>query len=316
MKPFSRTSCSVLRTPEVEEFEGLLRPGSILVAMLHFPTRPRRIRKLKEMGVDAVSLDSLADDDGTRLVENTRAVGWNGLEAAFEALHRTMPARLSPGAGPVRVTVMGAGLVGKHAVEAATKYGSLERYAQWSSKGAPAVEVTTLGRTLTGDSTYMRERLQKTDILVDATQRPDASKPLIQNTWLAWLPAHAVICDLVTDPYVPQGTPPTVRSLEGIPKGDLDQWIFLPDDPNWEKTIPRGVPTSERRPTVNCYSWPGIHPEDCMQRYGRQLWPFLERLLQRRGVADLRHDGEFLDRVLFRASVRSWGLDCKLVTPK
>ena len=151
------------------------------MAMLHFPTRPRRIKKLKEMGVDAVSLDSITDDDGMRLVENTNAVGWNGIEAAFEALQRTAPQRLESKAPPIAVTVMGVGLVGKHAVEAATKYGSIERFNDWSQRGAPGVEVTTVGRSLTHDERYMRERFQKTDILVDATQREDSSNPLIPN---------------------------------------------------------------------------------------------------------------------------------------
>lgn len=305
----------VLRSPEAEDFERLLRPGSVLVSMLHFPTRPRRIRKLKELGVDAVSLDSLADDDDRRMVENTRAVGWNGLEAAFEALERTAPELLEPGSRPLRVTVMGAGLVGKHAVEASTKFGSLERYERWISRGAPGVEVTTIGRSLTSDARYMRERFGITDVLVDASQRADATRPLIPNAWLKWLPLHAVVCDLVVDPYVLSGNPPTVRSVEGIPKGDLDQWLFLPEDPGWSKTIPDSIPQTHRRAAVTCYSWPGIHPRSCMEHYGRQLWPLLERLLARGGVEGLRHDGSFLDRALWRASLRSWGLDCRRIEP-
>jgi alanine dehydrogenase len=294
----------VLRSPEVEEYAALLRPGTILVSMLHFPTRPRRIAKLKELGCDAVSLDSLVDDGGRRLVENTRAVGWNGLEAAFEALERTQPARLTPDSPPLRVMVMGAGQVGRHAVEAAIKYGSIERFADWSKRGVPAVEVSVVGRGLTGDERYMRDRFAGIDILVDASQRSDPSRPLIPNEWIGWLPAHAVVCDLVVDPYVPSGVPPTVRSIEGIPSGDLDQWIFLPEDARWSDTMPGAVPRTERRPTATCYSWPGIHAEDCMRHYGRQLRALLERILAG-GVADL-HDGDFLDRALLRASLRSW----------
>ena len=42
----------------------------------------------------------------------------------------------------------------------------------------------------------LRERL-----LVDATQRSDTGRPLVPNSWLAYLPHHAVICDLVVDPF-------------------------------------------------------------------------------------------------------------------
>ena len=310
---FQQDVVLVLRTPEVEEFDALLRPKSILVSMLHFSTRPRRIRKLKELGVDAVSLDSLEGEDGRRLVENTRAVGWNGLEAALSAMERFSPERLKPGREPVRVLVMGAGQVGKHAVEAATKYGSRRRWKAWNANGTPPVEVTVIGRDLTSDAAYMQKRLAETEILVDASQRSDATHPLVPNDWIAFLPAHAVVCDLVVDPYVPTGVPPTVRSIEGIPRGDLDQWIYAPDDAGWSATIPPGIPQKHRRATVTCYSWPGIHPAECMKHYGHQLTPIFERLLERRGVDGLSQKGDAMDRVLWRASVRSWTDDAKRI---
>ncbi len=296
----------VLRSPEVEEFEAKLRPGSTLISMLHFPTRPGRIRKLLELGVDAISLDSIADDSGQRLVENMRAVAWNGLEAAFDALEKTDPTLFEPGRAPVRVTVMGAGMVGKHAVEAASKYGRLDRARRMRERGLAGVEVTVLGRDLTGDWPYMRERLRNTDVLVDATQRSDASKPLVPNDWIAWLPSHAVLCDLVVDPYVLGGNPPTVRSLEGIPRGDLDQYVFSPDDPEWMHTIPDSIPTTHRRTVASCYSWPGVHPYECMALYEEQLAPLLGTLFERGGTHGLRPDGSPFERALHRAWLGSW----------
>lgn len=296
----------VLRSPEVEEFEALVRPGSTVVAMLHLPTRPRRVKKLRELGAHAVSLDSLVGDDGLRLVENTRAVGWNGLECAFTALERTAPWRLAPEQPVVRVTVMGAGQVGKHAAEAALKYGDRHRWQEWTRRGAPAVLPSVLGRQLTGDPAFLRAHLAQTDILVDATQRDTASVPLLRNEVLGWLPPHAVVCDLTVDPYVPTGHPPTVRGIEGIPLGTLDQWLFRADDPNWGRTIPPGVSTAERRTVVSCYSWPGLHPYACMEHYGRQLEPLLVRLLERGGAAGLGPDGDALDRALFRACLHGF----------
>ena len=71
----------VLRCPEQEELRRL-RPGAVLLSMLHYPTRPDRTALLAELGVRAVSLDAITDRSGRRLVEN--------LEAAFgdmEILH-------------------------------------------------------------------------------------------------------------------------------------------------------------------------------------------------------------------------------------
>ncbi len=295
----------VLRFPEPDELTKL-KAGSTLISMIHFPTRPRRIRRLSELGLEAISLDSLEDDEGIRLVENMRAVGWNGVEAAFDALAKTYPQLTDPRRTPISVTVMGAGLVGKHAVEAATKYGSEARNAEFAQLGLPGVEVTVLGRNMTGSWSYLRERFMRTDVLVDATQRSDPTQPLIPNDWLAWLPWHAVVCDLVVDPYVLDVVPRTVRSLEGIPRGDLDQWIFTPDDPNWDRTVPKEIPSTHRRTTVSCYSGPGVHPKDCMEHYGKQLAPVLETLLSRGGMQGIRRDGTFLERSLWRASLRAW----------
>ena len=69
----------VLRCPSNDDLKQL-QPGACLISMLHYPTRPQRVAFLKSLGIDAVSLDSLKDETGRRLLENLRAVAWNGLE--------------------------------------------------------------------------------------------------------------------------------------------------------------------------------------------------------------------------------------------
>lgn len=303
LEAFQQDVVLVLRCPELDELTKLER-GATLISMLHFPTRPRRVKRLLELGLHAISLDSIADDDGRRLVENMRAVAWNGVEAGFDALARTAPDLLS-GSRVVRVAVMGIGQVGKHAVEAATKYGDRRRAEQLMAAGAAGVEVVVLARQLTGDERYMRARLREIDLLVDATQRADPTAPLIPNAWLSELPAHAVIVDLVVDPYVLNVQPQTVRSIEGIPQGDLEQYIFMPDDPRWDRNVPTSVASKHRRATATCYSWPGVHPEDCMAHYGKQLAPLLDIVIRRGGGA-LRADEGVLERALSRAALSAW----------
>ncbi len=92
------------------------------------------------------------------------------------------------------------------------------------------------------------------------------------------------------------------RSIEGIPQGDLDKYIFYPDDPEWEDSVPAGIPSMHRRVTATCYSWPGVHPEACMELYGRQLEPLLPTLLTR-PYADLSLSGDFFERALARAKL-------------
>lgn len=282
-----------------------LAAGTTFVSMLHFPTHPDRARWLKERGIHAIALDLLVDDDGTRMVENMRAVAWNGLQTGFDVLERIRGGLDNPGRDPVRVTVLGAGLVGKHAVEAATKFGDIERARRLTTAGAPGVEVTVLGRNMTGDRSYMRHRLRLTDVLVDATLRDNPSQPLIDNALLGELPELSIVVDLAVDPYLPDDRPPVARGIEGIPRGDLNTYVFPPDHPSWDR-LPAGIATDNRRWVASCYSWPGIHPIACMEHYGRQVTPLLRSLLARGGGAFLRADGGLYERALYRGSLAAW----------
>ena len=70
--------------------------------------------------------------------------------------------------------------------------------------------------------------------------------------------------------------------------------------------VPDQIPHANRRWVVSCYSWPGVHPHACMELYGDQLEPLLRTLFHRGGVAGLRPKGEFHERALWRASLRTW----------
>ena len=76
---FKQDYVLILRSPHNDEFD-LIGPDSCLISMLHFPTRPLRIQLLQEKNIRAISLDSIVNDFNIRLVENMRAVAWNGLE--------------------------------------------------------------------------------------------------------------------------------------------------------------------------------------------------------------------------------------------
>jgi alanine dehydrogenase len=294
----------VLRSPKREEFD-LLKRGGCLISMLHLPTRPRRVERLQRLGLRAISLDGIADDNNLRLVENMRSVAWNGLEAAFDWLEKYRPDFRLPHGGPVRVLILGAGMVGKHAVEAATKFGNIERSLALLEKGGPGAAATVVGRNVSGDAAVMEQLFRESDILVDATQRRDPSQPVVPNAWLAWLPEHAVVVDLAVDPYTLVIDPPVVRGIEGIPQGNLDKFVFPADDPDWDKTVPKQIPSVNRRTAVSCYSWPGIHPESCMRHYGRQLEPLMEVLMQK-GYEGLSPDGSYFERALYRGTLKYW----------
>ncbi|GAB4504511.1 MAG: hypothetical protein Fur0043_15050 [Anaerolineales bacterium] len=108
-----------------------------------------------------------------------------------------------------------------------------------------------------------------------------------------------------TDPYTLDANPTVVRGVEGIPQGNLDQYIFPADDPKWDNMVPQSIPSKHRRTTVTCYSWPGVHPEACMTHYAQQLEPFIEVLFEK-GYDGLSLDGTYFERALYRATLKAW----------
>ena len=151
----------------------------------------------------------------------------------------------------------------------------------------------------------MQELLSRTDILVEATQRPDPNQPVVPNDWVGWMPEHGVIVDLSVDPYLLDDNPPVVRGIEGIPQGNLDQYIFQPDDPKWDDLVPKSIPSRHRRTTVSCYSWPGVHPKACIRHYGKQLTPLVSCLLKK-GYDNLSLEGGQFERALQRGTLKAW----------
>ena len=301
---FEQDLVLILRSPTLNELE-MCPPGTCLISMLHYPTRPKRIQKLTQLKLKSISLDGIVNDRNLRLVENMKAVAWNGLEAAFGVLEERWPNLCRPDGQPIKVLILGTGMVGKHAVDAATKLGNIERnnvHMERYGFGALGIGV---GRNISGNETIMESLLRETDILVDAAQRRDPSQPIVPNHWIAWLPEHAVITDLSVDPYTLDSPNPVVRGIEGIPQGNLNHYIFTPDDPLWDESVPARIPSEQRRTVVSCYSWPGIHPEACMRHYAQQLTPLLDILLKK-GYDHLSLKGDYFERALYRASLHGW----------
>ncbi len=298
---FQQDIVLVLRCPDENRIR-FMRPGSCLVSMLHYTTRPKRIRLLRAQHLEAISLDAIKDDSGRRMVENFNAVAWNGMETAFNLLQNIYPKPgfFSSSRPPIQVTLVGAGTLGSYTVRAGVRYGNTSLQEKLIKQGVPGVIIRAVDHDITSHANIMHDLLATTDILVDSSSRPDTTKPIIANDWLAHLPGHAVILDLCVDPYQQVGNVFHTKGIEGIPQGDLDRYVFAPDDPAFN-TVPDHVPSNEKRHTVSCYSWPGIHPAACMQVYSSQLHPLMRTLVSRGGPAAIRPDGNFFERAINRA---------------
>jgi alanine dehydrogenase len=294
----------VIRCPDEA---GLLdvRPGAVLLSMLHFSTRPERVRMLFERGIVGVAMDAIVDDAGLRLVEDLEGVAWNGTREAFRRIRRTHPRFDHPERRPLHVTCLGSGRVGGWAVHASTRYGEPELREELAVRQVPGVEVTVVDFDLTWHEDYMRARLGATDLLIDATHRRDPTRPVVPNAWLEELPDDAVILDLAADPYDFGFEPPYVKGIEGTPHGDLDQWAFEPDDPAYD-ALDGHVETKNRRFVLSCYSWPGLDPARCMRRYGEQLEEVVELILKVPADEWDATEGSHIERAVGRAEVARW----------
>ena len=314
---FQQDVALILRSPKPEEF-SLIKRGTTLISMLHYPTRPRRVKTLKDKGIKAISLDSIANDNNKRLVENMKSVAWNGLEAAYDCLEKLWPGLIRPNHKPIQVLILGTGMVGKHAVDAATKLGNIERNNDHIATKGPGAIAHSIGRNIASNPKTVEALFRQADILVDATQRRDTSQAVVPNDWIAWLPDHSVVVDLAVDPYLLDASPPVVRGIEGIPQGNLNQYVFPPDDPNWDNLVPDSIPSKHRRTTVTCYSWPGVHPEACMEHYARQLEPLVYHLFKK-GYDGISIKGDYFERALYRGTLKAWlqgEIDRSLAGPK
>lgn len=294
----------VMRCPEQVDLRRLRR-GSVLISMLHYATRPERTALLTDLGVRAVSLDAVTDGSGRRLVENLEAVAWNGVRAAFRQIQRRHPHFDHPSRRPLHVTCLGSGGVGGWAVYAATRYGDPQLRESLVATNVPGVEVTVVDFDLTRHEDYMLGRLERTDLLIDATRRSDPSHPVVPNRWLSALPADAVLLDLACDPYDLATTPPVVKGIEGVPHGSLDRYVFPPDNDAWNRVDPR-IDTRNRRLALSCYSWPGLDPIGSMRTYGEQLEPLLAIVIAKPAGQWGGAGGSQLEHALDRAEVSTW----------
>lgn len=264
----------VLRSPESEEI-NLMKEESILISMLHYETRETRNSLLKAKKIICFSMDAMCDDDNNRIMVNYRGTSRAGSRIAFEELKKRTNAFETINNKVITVTIIGMGAVAANSAKAFEEYSDKEFLLENNERG---LIVRLLPRNITQNYEKLRDIIETTDILVDASKRPDATKVIVNNELIEFLPTHAVILDLTADPYNEKIVPMQVKGIEGIPTGTLDKYVIEVDDEMYDG-IPKTVSSLNRRVVVSCNAWPGIDAKDCMGLYGRLMVPFLDVVL-------------------------------------
>lgn len=289
----------VLRAPKNEELE-IMKPGSVLVSMLHYETQEPRDKLLMDKGIKCFSMDGFKDDRNIRMLVNYAGTSRAGSKVAFAELKKRMKGFYSSSRRPIQITIIGMGAVGINAAKAFEEFSDEEFY--YKNWEMPGFLITMLPRNITKNEKYLREILSHTDILVDASKREDATQIIVANEMIEAMPEHAVILDLSADPYNDKLQPTQVKGIEGIPTGNIDKYVIETNDELYD-TIPEGVGSKNRRLVVSCNAWPAVEPKECMAIYNEQLAPFL-KVLMTRDIDDLDINSDNLhERSLVRASL-------------
>lgn len=288
----------VLRAPDVEEI-NLMNEESILISMLHYETRETRNDMLMSKKIKCFSMDSMYNDDNDRIMVNYRGTSRAGSRVAFEELKKRTNFFNKIDNDTVLITVIGMGSVACNSAKAFEEFSDKEFLHSEKSKG---LIVSFIPRTVTKDENKLKKIIKRTDILVDASKRMNPSQIIIKNELLKFLPEYAIILDLTADPYNENLNPIQVKGIEGIPCGTLDKYVIEPSDELYD-CIPKTINTINRRVVVSCNAWPGVEPKECMDLYGRLIFPFLDVIINNDTNNLSINSKNMYERSLFKSSL-------------
>ena len=235
-------------------------------------------------------------DYGNRMFVDYFGTAFNGCEKAFEVMKDIRKDFLNPKRKPLVVTILGAGGVGQSCVKSVEVLSDRE----FLKENIPGAIPQVLTRSITNNEEILTAELRRTDLLVDATKRPDSSKYIIRNKMLGELPEEAIILDLTADRYDTSAEPPMVRAFEGTVKGSPESMVIYPEDPRYEM-VPDFVDTTHRRITVSCDAWPSINPAKSLKLYENMIKDYLNVIFTK----DIEDISEESDNIFERGLARS-----------
>jgi len=168
----------VIRLKEpIEEELAMMRPGSLIMSMMHLGGNPKLKELLKKYKLTGIPLDKIKNEVGERRVEALHQTGYLGMEKGFELWGKD--------SSECVVKIMGAGNVA---------YGAI----QCASRKFAKIEI--LNRK---NFENMSECIPGTDILVNAINWPHelrGKKLIITKEMLKLFKKGSVICDLISNP--------------------------------------------------------------------------------------------------------------------
>ena len=197
-----------VKEPQAVEF-ALLRRDQVLFTYLHLAPDLRQAEALLSAGCVAIAYETVTDRDGELplLAPMSAVAGRMAIQAGAHFLEKPHGGRGVllggvPGSAPGRVTVLGAGTVGTHAVRMAVGLGAEVTVINRTLKRLDALDREYHGRvrTLLASMAAIEESVSRADLVIGAVLLPGGAAPrLIDRALLKKMQSGAVIVDVAID---------------------------------------------------------------------------------------------------------------------
>ena len=185
----------------------LLQPHHLLFCYLHLAPNPTLTQSLCSIGLTAVAFETV--QEGSRLpllAPMSEIAGRVSVQAGMHYLHRSMGGKGIllggvPGAEPGKVVIIGAGVAGQNAAQAAAATGAQVVAFDRSAEALRVIE--SLAPNITGVYSYqgaIEKALQNADLVVGAVLIPGARAPkVVTREMICGMPNGGVVVDISID---------------------------------------------------------------------------------------------------------------------
>lgn len=197
-----------VKEPQSAERE-MLRSGQVLFTYLHLAPDPEQTRDLIESGATCIAYETVTDDDGRLplLAPMSQIAGRMSVQAGAHALESAQGGSGVllggvPGVPAGEVVVIGGGVVGEHAIEAAVGLGasvtvldrSLGALDRLNRRLGPALN------TIYATGSAVEEWVAKADLVIGAVLvRGDRAPKIVTESMVRSMRAGSVIVDVAID---------------------------------------------------------------------------------------------------------------------
>ena len=197
-----------VKEPQLSETR-LFRSGQILFTYLHLASSAELTKALQESGITAIAYETIEAKDGTlpMLKPMSEIAGKMSVQVGAHYLEATQGGRGLllggvPGAEPATVVVLGAGSVGRAAIQVAVGMGAQVTVVNLDLEQLRYLDDLYQGRIVTRASTQaaIEESVVAADLLIGAVLVPGAKAPkLVSRALVGKMKPKSVIVDVAVD---------------------------------------------------------------------------------------------------------------------